>query len=119
MLEILIGILYPILTLLIWRKMELSERITELSTHTATIIKSLAADVDKKQAKENWFTLCTGFLTNEDLTSIASGKVKKYTYQGGAIRYRFIANNGSEDSFYINYSNGVFTNLVASRKITI
>lgn len=99
--------------------MKLSERIAALSTHLGSLLKIVTTSLDKKADKENWFTLCTGFLTNEDLVPIANGKVKKYTYQGGGIRYRFIATNGSEDSFYMNYANGVFTNLVATRKITI
>ena len=99
--------------------MTISERIAALSTHLGSLLKIVTTRIDKKADKENWFTLCTGFLTNEDLAPTATGKVKKYTYQGGAIRYRFIATNGSEDSFYMNYSNGVFTNLVATRKITI
>lgn len=99
--------------------MKLSERITALSTHVASIVKTIAVSVDKKQEKENWFTLVSGYLTVEDLTPIATGEVLKYTYQGGAIRYRFIADDDSEDSFYLNYSNGVFLNLVAIKKITI
>jgi hypothetical protein len=99
--------------------MKLSERITALSTHIATIVKAIAIAVDKKAEKENWFTLVSGYLTVEDLAPIPTGEVLKYTYQGGAIRYRFIANDDSEDSFYLNYSNGVFTNLVATKKITI
>lgn len=99
--------------------MNLSERITQLSTHVATIVKTVAVAVDKKAEKENWFTLVSGYLTVEDLPIIATGEVLKYTYQGGAIRYRFIADDDSEDSFYLNYSNGVFSNLVATKKITI
>ena len=99
--------------------MTLSGRITQLSVHLASIIKALAVAVDKKAEKENWMALATGFLTTEDLAAIATGRVKKYTYAGGAVRYRFIATNGSEDSFYLNYTNGVFSNLVASKKIII
>lgn len=99
--------------------MTISERITALSTHLGSLLRVVTTSLDKKAEKENWFTLCTGFLTNEDLAPIATGKVKKYTYQGGAIRYRFIATDGSEDSFYMNYASGALTNLVATRKITI
>lgn len=99
--------------------MKLSERITALSTHVATLLKTVAVAVDKKAEKENWFTLVSGYLAVEDLAPIATGEVLKYTYQGGAIRYRFIADDDSEDSFYLNYENGVFSNLVATKKITI
>lgn len=67
----------------------------------------------------SWFSLVSGYLTIEDLTPIATGEVIKYTYTGGAIRYRFIATDESEDSFYLNYSAGIFTNLVATKKITL
>jgi alpha-mannosidase len=99
--------------------MKLSERITALSTHIATLMKAMAVSIDKKAEKENWFTLVSGYLSVEDLAPIPTGEVLKYTYQGGAIRYRFIANDDSEDSFYLNYSNGVFSGLVATKKITI
>lgn len=99
--------------------MNLAERITALSTHIATIVKSIAVAVDKKADKENWFTLATGFLTNENLPDLTTGSVMKYTYQGSKIRYRFIAFDGSEDSFYINYENGLFSDLVASKLITL
>jgi alpha-mannosidase len=99
--------------------MKLSELITALSTHIATLMKAMAVSIDKKAEKENWFTLVSGYLNVEDLAPIPTGEVLKYTYQGGAIRYRFIANDDSEDSFYLNYSNGVFSGLVATKKITI
>jgi hypothetical protein len=67
----------------------------------------------------SWLNLVSGYTNIEDLTPIATGEVIKYTYIGGAIRYRFIATDESEDSFYLNYSAGVFTNLVATKKITL
>jgi hypothetical protein len=99
--------------------MNLSDRITALSTHVATVVKTVAVAVDKKAEKENWFTLVSGYANVEDLAPIATGEVLKYTYQGGAIRYRFIAYDDSEDSFYANYSNGTFSNLKATKKITL
>lgn len=99
--------------------MNLSERISKLSTHVATLVKAIAVAVDKKAEKENWFSLVSGYLTVEDLPTIATGEALKYTYQGGAIRYRFIADDDSEDSFYKDYAAGVFSDLVATKRITI
>ena len=68
---------------------------------------------------ENFFSLISGYSLLEELASIATGEVLKYTYTGGAIRYRFIAFDDSIDAFYLNYQNGVFTNLVTQKKIII
>jgi hypothetical protein len=68
---------------------------------------------------ENFFSLASGFVTVETLSPIATGEVIRYTYQGGATRYRFIANDNSLDAFYRNYEGGVFSNLVTTKRITI
>jgi hypothetical protein len=68
---------------------------------------------------ENFFSLISGYLLLEELASIATGEVLKYTYTGGAIRYRFIAFDDSIDGFYLNYQNGIFSNLVTTKRITI
>jgi hypothetical protein len=68
---------------------------------------------------ENFFSLISGYLLLEELPSITTGEVLKYTYTGGAIRYRFIAFDDSIDAFYLNYQNGIFTNLVTTKRITI
>jgi hypothetical protein len=68
---------------------------------------------------ENFFSLASGFVTIETLSPISTGEVIRYTYQGGATRYRFIANDNSLDAFYRNYEGGVFSNLVTTKRITI
>jgi hypothetical protein len=68
---------------------------------------------------ENFFSLISGYSLLEELASIATGEVLKYTYTGGAIRFRFIAFDDSIDGFYLNYQNGVFSNLVTQKKIII
>lgn len=67
----------------------------------------------------SWFTLVSGYNTIIDLPSITTGDVMQYTYLGGAVYYRFIANDDSEDSFYANYISGDFTTLIATKKLTI
>jgi thiamine biosynthesis protein ThiC len=99
--------------------MSLETRITSVIGHIATMMKAMASAIDKKANKENWFTLVSGFLLVEKLPDIATGRVIKYTYPGGGIRYRFIANDKSEDSFYTTFSNGVLTGLIATKKITV
>lgn len=99
--------------------MTLSERITALSNHIATLMKAMAASIDKKANKENWFTLVSGFSSIEKLPDIPSGRVMKYTYPGGGIRYRFIASDKSEDSFYTTFNNGVLTGQTATKKIIV
>jgi hypothetical protein len=68
---------------------------------------------------ENFFALASGFVTVETLAPIATGDVMRYTYQGGAIRFRFIAYDNSLDAFYETYSGGVFSDLVTTKRITI
>jgi hypothetical protein len=93
--------------------MALANRIASVIGHIATLMKAMSNSIDKKANKENWFTLVSGFLSVEKLPDIAAGRVMKYTYPGGGIRYRFIANDKSEDSFYTAMNNGVLTGLTA------
>jgi hypothetical protein len=66
-----------------------------------------------------WFTLVLGSLTIEDLPPIPTGEVLRYTYPRELILYRFIAFDGSEDSFYASFNNGVLTGLTATKKIIL
>lgn len=99
--------------------MSLETKITAGFTRVGSIVKLLAQLIDTKANKENWFTLVSGFSSIEKLPDIASGRVSKYNYPGGGIRYRFIATDKSEDSFYTTYNNGVLTGLAATKKITV
>ena len=91
---------------------------TENKSNLVDAINELKSTIDFLPT-ENFFSLASGFVTQEDLAPIATGEVLKYTYQGGAIRYRFIANDDSLDAFYLNYESGVFSNLVVTKSITI
>jgi thiamine biosynthesis protein ThiC len=99
--------------------MSLETRISSVISHIATLMKAMAVSIDKKANKENWFTLVSGFSSIEKLPDLATGRVMKYTYPGGGIRYRFIANDKSEDSFYTTFNNGVLTGLMATKKIIL
>jgi hypothetical protein len=99
--------------------MSLETRISLVISHIATLMKAMAVSIDKKANKENWFTLVSGFSSIEKLPDLATGRVMKYTYPGGGIRYRFIANDKSEDSFYTTFNNGVLTGLTATKKIIL
>jgi hypothetical protein len=68
---------------------------------------------------EDFFSLASGFQSFEKLTSLPTGKVIKYTYEGGAIRYRFIADDKTLDAFYETYEGGILSDLVTTKRITI
>ena len=68
---------------------------------------------------ENFFALASGFVSVETLAPIATGDVMRYTYEGGVIRFRFIAYDNTLDAFYETYSGGVFSDLVTTKRITI
>jgi hypothetical protein len=67
----------------------------------------------------SWNDLVMGFDTIVELPSIPSGAVYQYGYLGGVTYYRFIANAGGEDSFYRQYSTGVFNDLIVTKKVTL
>jgi len=72
----------------------------------------------------DWMTLVRGYTTTPTLcATIAGGDVYNYTYNSSpsnVIYYRYIATNGSEDSFY-TYFNGTNTlsGQVATKSITL
>lgn len=71
----------------------------------------------------DWMTLVRGYSTTPVLTaSLANGKVYAYTYYSSPsnkIYYRYIASNGSEDSFYNSFDGVTFSGLIARKSITI
>lgn len=69
--------------------------------------------------KESFFPLVSGYQTLEYLEPMTTGRVIKYTYEGGAVRYRYIANDKSEDSFFKQFENGIFTGKTATKKIIL
>ena len=67
-----------------------------------------------------WTDLATGWNTEPVFNmTLAGGDVYDYSYDGPAIYYRYIANDGSEDAFYENFDGVNLTNLVKQKKITI
>jgi len=71
----------------------------------------------------DWMTLVRGYNTTPVLTAtIAGGDVYAYTYNhtgGDVVYYRYIATDGSDDSFYRNFSNPTLSNKVASKSISL
>lgn len=71
----------------------------------------------------DWMTLVRGYKTTPSLLeTIGGGEVYTYTFATtGADKtyYRYIANDGSEDSFYGNFSNPTLSNLIATKKIIL
>lgn len=64
---------------------------------------------------QTWIGLATGAATITGeiaVTSPAPGIRLTYTFAGGVIRYRFIANSGTVDAFY---SDAALTTLIVSR----
>jgi hypothetical protein len=71
----------------------------------------------------DWMTLTRGFKTEPTLNStIAGGDVYNYVYESSPTDktyYRYIATDGSEDSYYETFSGGNLSNLIAKKKITV
>jgi len=67
-----------------------------------------------------WTDLATGWNTEPVFNmTLAGGDVYDYSYDGPAIYYRYIANDGSEDAFYENFDGVNLTGLVKQKKIAI
>jgi hypothetical protein len=68
-------------------------------------------------------TLVRGYKTTPTLlATIGTGEVYTYVYATTAsdkTYYRYIATNGSEDSFYGNFSNPTLSNLITTKKIIL
>jgi hypothetical protein len=71
----------------------------------------------------DWMTLVRGYKTTPTLLeTIAGGEVYTYVYAttGADITYyRYIETNGSEDSFYGNFSSPTLSNLIATKAIIL
>lgn len=71
----------------------------------------------------DWMTLVRGTKTTPTLlTTIATGDVYTYVYSTTGTDktyYRYIATDGSEDSFYGNFTNPTLSNLIATKKIIL
>ena len=71
----------------------------------------------------DWMTLVRGYKTTPTLnTTIAGGDVYNYVYStSGSDKtyYRYIATDGSEDSFYETFSGGVLSNKITTKSIIL
>jgi hypothetical protein len=71
----------------------------------------------------DWMTLVRGFKIEPVFnSSIGTGDVYDYVYSTSSTDktyYRYIATDGSEDSFYEFFSGGVLSNLLARKQIII
>jgi len=71
----------------------------------------------------DWMTLVRGYKTTPTLlATIGTGEVYTYVYATTAsdkTYYRYIATNGSEDSFYGNFTNPSLSNLITTKKIIL
>jgi hypothetical protein len=71
----------------------------------------------------DWMTLVRGTKTTPTLlATIGTGDVYTYVYSTATTDktyYRYIATNGSEDSFYGNFTNPTLSNLIATKKIIL
>jgi hypothetical protein len=71
----------------------------------------------------DWMTLVRGYKTTPTLLqTIANGDVYTYVYSTTGTDktyYRYIATDGSEDSFYGNFTNPTLSNLIAKKAIIL
>ena len=71
----------------------------------------------------DWMTLVRGTKTTPTLlATIGTGDVYTYVYSTATTDktyYRYIATDGSEDSFYGNFTNPTLSNLIATKKIIL
>ena len=72
---------------------------------------------------KDWMTLVRGYKTTPILlATIGTGDVYTYVYSTATTDktyYRYIATDGSEDSFYGNFTNPTLSNLIATKKIIL
>jgi hypothetical protein len=71
----------------------------------------------------DWMTLVRGYKTSPTLLeSLANGDVYEYVYStrgSDKIYYRYISTDGSDDSFYANFTNSTLSNLIAKKDIIL
>lgn len=68
----------------------------------------------------SWLGLATGFESLPIIVStISSGVIYAYRYFGNITFYRYIANNGTLDAFYRSFTDGVLSDIIASKKLDV
>jgi hypothetical protein len=90
---------------------------------SSTYVNLTATQTLTNKTVVDWMTLVRGYNTTPILlATIASGDVYTYVYNSSPSNityYRYIANDGSEDSFYSSFNGTIVSGLVASKSITL
>jgi hypothetical protein len=96
---------------------------TSIPNERLTVSGSISASNKIYGTVFDWMTLVRGFKIEPTLnSSIGSGDVYTYVYSTSSTDktyYRYIATDGSEDSFYEIFSGGILSNLIAKKQIII
>jgi hypothetical protein len=96
---------------------------TELPTVELSVNGSMSVSNKIYGTIIDWMTLTRGYKTEPVFnSSIGSGDVYDYIYSTPSTDktyYRYIATDGSEDSYYENFSGGILSNLIAKKQIII
>lgn len=75
------------------------------------------------ETEKTWMDLVRGWKIEPTLNMvIAGGEVWNYVFQSSpsdVTYYRYIANDGSQDSFFETFSGGILTGLIASKQINV
>ena len=95
---------------------------TNLSATNITVTNTVSAKYYQGTLID-WMTLVRGTKTTPTLlATIGTGDVYTYVYSTSTTDktyYRYIATDGSEDSFYGNFTNPTLSNLIATKKIIL
>jgi hypothetical protein len=98
---------------------------SNLSSHASnfTYVNNISAQGKLYGTLLDWMTLVRGYKTTPTLlATIGTGEVYTYIFEttGADITYyRYIATDGSEDSFYGNFTNPTLSNLITRKAIIL
>jgi hypothetical protein len=96
---------------------------TTVNSNSSTYVTLTGTQTLKNKTVVDWMTLVRGYNTTPTLlATLASGEVYTYIYNSSPSNityYRYIANDGSEDSFYSSFNGTIVSGLVASKSITL
>lgn len=96
---------------------------TDFNSNSASYVTLTGVQTLTNKTVIDWMTLVRGYNTTPSLcTTIANGDVYTYIYNSSPSNkayFRYIATNGSEDSFYSYFSGSALSGLVATKSITV
>jgi len=96
---------------------------TTVNSNSSTYVTLTGTQTLKNKTVVDWMTLVRGYNTTPTLlATLASGEVYTYIYNSSPSNityYRYIATDGSEDSFYSSFNGTIVSGLVASKSITL